>query len=156
MFIINGKEISKENLIKKLKVPIKELDLSFRAYNCLRQAEINCLSKLVQYDKEDLLKIKNLGIKSFREIEQVVEKERELGFGMDLSVFFDKNEISDDNIPELSDEEINEIAESIYSEFIEVLKNCQFGINDLQDHFIRGAIKYREKIKEIYGQQTKN
>jgi DNA-directed RNA polymerase subunit alpha len=84
-FVVNNKKISKEELIKKLKIPIEELDLSYRAYNCLRKFEIRCLSQLVQYEKEDLLSIKNLGIKSLSEIEQVIE-ERELGLGMDLTL----------------------------------------------------------------------
>ena len=70
-------------LRKVLKTPLEDLDLSVRAYNCLKAAKINSLSELVQYEQEDLMKFRNFGQKSLSEIEQVLI-ERGLSFGMDL------------------------------------------------------------------------
>jgi DNA-directed RNA polymerase subunit alpha len=80
-------------LRKILKTPLEDLDLSVRAFNCLKAAKINSLSELVQYEQEDLMKFRNFGQKSLAEIEQVLH-ERGLHFGMDLSkVGLDKEEI---------------------------------------------------------------
>jgi DNA-directed RNA polymerase subunit alpha len=70
-------------LRKILKTPLEDLDLSVRAFNCLKAAKINSLSELVQYEQEDLMKFRNFGQKSLSEIEQVLS-ERGLSFGMDL------------------------------------------------------------------------
>ncbi len=70
-------------LRKVLKTPLEDLDLSVRAFNCLKAAKINSLSELVQYEQEDLMKFRNFGQKSLSEIEQVIN-ERGLHFGMDL------------------------------------------------------------------------
>jgi len=86
------KEDKKEDLVdeqtlqlrKMLKTPLEDLDLSVRAFNCLKAAKINSLSELVQYEQEDLMKFRNFGQKSLSEIEQVLH-ERGLSFGMDLS-----------------------------------------------------------------------
>jgi len=88
----DSKEEKKEDLVdeqtlqlrKILKTPLEDLDLSVRAFNCLKAAKINSLSELVQYEQEDLMKFRNFGQKSLSEIEQVLN-ERGLGFGMDLS-----------------------------------------------------------------------
>lgn len=85
------KEQSKEDVVdeqvlqlrKVLKTPLEDLDLSVRAFNCLKAAKIDSLSQLVQYEQEDLMKFRNFGQKSLSEIEQVLN-ERGLGFGMDL------------------------------------------------------------------------
>jgi DNA-directed RNA polymerase subunit alpha len=66
-----------------LKTPLEDLDLSVRAFNCLKAAKINSLSELVQYEQEDLMKFRNFGQKSLSEIDQVLH-ERGLQFGMDL------------------------------------------------------------------------
>jgi DNA-directed RNA polymerase subunit alpha len=86
------KEEKKEDIVdeqtlqlrKVLKTPLEDLDLSVRAFNCLKAAKINSLSELVQYEQEDLMKFRNFGQKSLSEIEQVLH-ERGLHFGMDLS-----------------------------------------------------------------------
>ncbi len=88
----DNKEEKKEDLVdeqtlqlrKVLKTPLEDLDLSVRAFNCLKAAKINSLSELVQYEQEDLMKFRNFGQKSLAEIEQVLI-ERGLGFGMDLA-----------------------------------------------------------------------
>jgi len=87
----DNKEEKKEDMVdeqtlqlrKVLKTPLEDLDLSVRAFNCLKAAKINSLSELVQYEQEDLMKFRNFGQKSLSEIEQVLN-ERGLGFGMDL------------------------------------------------------------------------
>jgi DNA-directed RNA polymerase subunit alpha len=88
----DNKEDKKEDVVdeqmlqlrKVLKTPLEDLDLSVRAFNCLKAAKINSLSELVQYEQEDLMKFRNFGQKSLAEIEQVLA-ERGLHFGMDLS-----------------------------------------------------------------------
>jgi DNA-directed RNA polymerase subunit alpha len=88
----DSKEDKKEDVVdeqmlqlrKVLKTPLEDLDLSVRAFNCLKAAKINSLSELVQYEQEDLMKFRNFGQKSLAEIEQVLA-ERGLHFGMDLS-----------------------------------------------------------------------
>jgi DNA-directed RNA polymerase subunit alpha len=87
----DNKEEKKEDVVdesvlqlrKMLKTPLEDLDLSVRAFNCLKAAKINSLSELVQYEQEDLMKFRNFGQKSLSEIEQVLH-ERGLSFGMDL------------------------------------------------------------------------
>jgi DNA-directed RNA polymerase subunit alpha len=88
----DNKEDKKEDVVdeqmlqlrKILKTPLEDLDLSVRAFNCLKAAKINSLSELVTYEQEDLMKFRNFGQKSLAEIEQVLG-ERGLHFGMDLS-----------------------------------------------------------------------
>jgi len=97
----DNKEEKKEDLVdeqtlqlrKMLKTPLEDLDLSVRAFNCLKAAKINSLSELVQYEQEDLMKFRNFGQKSLAEIEQVLT-ERGLHFGMDLQKLgVDKDEL---------------------------------------------------------------
>lgn len=97
----DSKEDKKEDVVdeqmlqlrKILKTPLEDLDLSVRAFNCLKAAKINSLSELVQYEQEDLMKFRNFGQKSLAEIEQVLA-ERGLHFGMDLSKLgVDKDEL---------------------------------------------------------------
>jgi DNA-directed RNA polymerase subunit alpha len=86
------KEDKKEDMVdeqtlqlrKMLKTPLEDLDLSVRAFNCLKAAKINSLSELVQYEQEDLMKFRNFGQKSLSEIDAVLQ-DRGLSFGMDLS-----------------------------------------------------------------------
>lgn len=69
---------------KVLKTPLEDLDLSVRAYNCLKAAKINNLAELVHFDTNELLKFRNFGRKSLVEIENLIT-EKGLSFGMDLS-----------------------------------------------------------------------
>ena len=69
-----------------LKTPLEDLDLSVRAYNCLKAAKINSLSELVKYDTNELLKFRNFGKKSLVEIEAMV-LDKGLQFGMDLAKY---------------------------------------------------------------------
>src|ERR1043165_8334690 len=71
---------------KLLKTPLEDLDLSVRAFNCLKAAKINSLEELVQFNTNDLLKFRNFGKKSLVEIEALLI-EKGLGFGMDLAKY---------------------------------------------------------------------
>ena len=62
-----------------LDMTIEELDLSVRAYNCLKRAGINSVAELVQRNQEDMMKVRNLGRKSLEEVEQKLEA---LGLGL--------------------------------------------------------------------------
>jgi DNA-directed RNA polymerase subunit alpha len=54
-------------------IPIEELQLSVRAYNCLKRAQINSVADLLDYTQEDLLEIKNFGAKSAEEVIQALQ-----------------------------------------------------------------------------------
>jgi DNA-directed RNA polymerase subunit alpha len=71
---------------KLLKTPLEDLDLSVRAYNCLKAAKINTLAEMVKYDTHELLKFRNFGKKSLVEIEELLTT-KNLSFGMDLSKY---------------------------------------------------------------------
>lgn len=71
---------------KLLKTSLNELDLSVRAYNCLKAAEIRTLGDLVSYNIADLLKFRNFGKKSLSELEELVAA-KGLTFGMDVSKY---------------------------------------------------------------------
>jgi DNA-directed RNA polymerase subunit alpha len=71
---------------KQLKTPLAELDLSVRAFNCLKAADIKSLADLVSYNIADLLKFRNFGKKSLTELEELVA-EKNLTFGMDVSKY---------------------------------------------------------------------
>jgi DNA-directed RNA polymerase subunit alpha len=64
---------------KVLEMTIEELDLSVRAYNCLKRAGINSVAELVQKNQDDMMKVRNLGRKSLEEVEQ---KLNALGLGL--------------------------------------------------------------------------
>ncbi len=55
-------------------IPIEELQLSVRAYNCLKRAQINSVADLLEYTQEDLLEIKNFGLKSAEEVVEALHK----------------------------------------------------------------------------------
>ncbi|MBD2105247.1 DNA-directed RNA polymerase subunit alpha [Leptolyngbya sp. FACHB-261] len=55
-------------------IPIEELQLSVRAYNCLKRAQINSVADLLDYTEEDLLEIKNFGQKSAEEVIEALQK----------------------------------------------------------------------------------
>ena len=64
---------------KVLEMTIEELELSVRAYNCLKRAGSNSVAELVQRNQEDMMKVRNLGRKSLEEVEQ---KLQELGLAL--------------------------------------------------------------------------
>ena len=74
--MVQPEDNSKE---KVLEMTIEELELSVRAYNCLKRAGINSVAELVQRNQEDMMKVRNLGRKSLEEVEQ---KLQELGLAL--------------------------------------------------------------------------
>ena len=69
-----------------LKTKLIDLDLSVRALNCLKAADVDTLGDLVVYDKNDLLKFRNFGKKSLTELEDLVDS-KGLSFGMNTSKY---------------------------------------------------------------------
>lgn len=63
-----------------------DLDLSVRALNCLKAAEVDTLGELVTYHRSDLLKFRNFGKKSLTELDELLEKNG-LAFGMDITKY---------------------------------------------------------------------
>ena len=74
--VVEPEENKSERL---LDMTIEELDLSVRAYNCLKRAGINTVNELVQKNQEDMMKVRNLGKKSLEEVEQKLQA---LGLGL--------------------------------------------------------------------------
>ena len=68
---INEREDEEQNRV--LEMPIEELDLSVRAYNCLRRAGVDTVQDLASLKEEDIIKVKNLGKKSMKEIKQKLD-----------------------------------------------------------------------------------
>lgn len=83
-----AKEVDEEilHMRKILKTELVDLDLSVRALNCLKAADIRTLAELVSYDVADMLKFRNFGKKSLTEIQDLV-KSKGLSFGMNLSKY---------------------------------------------------------------------
>jgi len=69
-----------------LKTKLVDLDLSVRALNCLKAAEVETLGDLVKFNKNDLLKFRNFGKKSLTELDELLEN-MNLSFGMDTSKY---------------------------------------------------------------------
>ncbi|MBS1528888.1 MAG: DNA-directed RNA polymerase subunit alpha [Bacteroidetes bacterium] len=82
------KEVDEEilHMRKILKTELVDLDLSVRALNCLKAADIRSLADLVSYDVADMLKFRNFGKKSLTEIQDLV-KSKGLSFGMNLAKY---------------------------------------------------------------------
>lgn len=73
--------VSKEedNQVKLMELPIEEMDLSVRSYNCLKRAGINTIQDLLKKSKSDMFKVRNLGAKS---VEEVIQKLDSYGFSL--------------------------------------------------------------------------
>lgn len=69
-----------------LKTKLTDLDLSVRALNCLKAAEVDTLGDLVTYTKADLMKFRNFGKKSLTELDELVS-DKGLEFGMDITKY---------------------------------------------------------------------
>ena len=69
-----------------LKTKLVDMDLSVRALNCLKAADVETLGDLVQYNKTDLLKFRNFGKKSLTELDDLLAS-LNLSFGMDISKY---------------------------------------------------------------------
>jgi DNA-directed RNA polymerase subunit alpha len=72
-----------EELIRKLKMPIADLDLSVRASNCLESAKIDTVADLVQLSEQDLLKVRSFGKTSLREVKR---KLADMGLHLDMDL----------------------------------------------------------------------
>ena len=68
---------------KLLKTALHDMDLSVRAYNCLKAADVRTLGDLVSLEISDMMKFRNFGKKSLAELEQLVA-DKNMTFGMDL------------------------------------------------------------------------
>jgi DNA-directed RNA polymerase subunit alpha len=84
----NGEEFDEEVLRMRqlLKTKLVDLDLSVRALNCLKAANVETLGHLVTFNKTDLLKFRNFGKKSLTELEDLLSK-MDLSFAMDISKY---------------------------------------------------------------------
>jgi DNA-directed RNA polymerase subunit alpha len=69
-----------------LKSRLADMDLSVRALNCLKAADVETLGELVRYQKNDLLKFRNFGKKSLTELDELLDK-LSLNFGMDITKY---------------------------------------------------------------------
>ncbi len=69
-----------------LKTRLVDMNLSVRALNCLKAADVDTLGDLVQYNKADLLKFRNFGKKSLSELDDLLES-LNLSFGTDISKY---------------------------------------------------------------------
>ena len=74
-----------------LKTKLIDMDLSVRALNCLKTAEVFTLGELVSFKKSDMLKFRNFGKKSLTELEELID-EKGLHFGFDISIYNLDNE----------------------------------------------------------------
>ena len=82
-----GNEVFDEEVLhmrQLLKTKLVDMDLSVRALNCLKSAEVETLGDLVRYNKTDLLKFRNFGKKSLTELDDLLS-ELKLSFGMDIT-----------------------------------------------------------------------
>jgi len=69
-----------------LKTKLVDMDLSVRALNCLKAADVETLGELVTFNKNDLLKFRNFGKKSLTELDELLDNLK-LNFGMDISKY---------------------------------------------------------------------
>ncbi len=69
-----------------LKTKLIDMELSVRALNCLKAADVDTLGELVQFNKNDLLKFRNFGKKSLTELDELLDK-LQLTFGMDIKKY---------------------------------------------------------------------
>ena len=77
--VVNIKEKTEDGKTKALETSIDDLDFSVRAYNCLKRANIHTLQDLVNKDESEIMKIRNLGKKSLKE---VLDKIKEMGLDL--------------------------------------------------------------------------
>ena len=85
---IENEEFDEEVLHMRqlLKQRLVDMDLSVRALNCLKAADVETLGELVQFNKNDLLKFRNFGKKSLTELDELLEN-LNLTFGMDITKY---------------------------------------------------------------------
>jgi DNA-directed RNA polymerase subunit alpha len=92
--VFDSKKDEEDNMVdeeflhmrKLLKTSLQDLDLSVRAYNCLKSAEIRTLGDLARLEVADMMKFRNFGKKSLTELEQLIA-DKQLHFGMDVAKY---------------------------------------------------------------------
>ena len=77
---------------KKLEKPIEDLDLSVRSYNCLKRANIHTIGELTQKTVNEMIRIRNLGRKSLKEVE---DKLKEFGLSLRRSLEADYEDLDE-------------------------------------------------------------
>jgi DNA-directed RNA polymerase subunit alpha len=90
--VFDSKKDEEDNMVdeeflhmrKLLKTSLQDLDLSVRAYNCLKSADIRTLGDLARLEVADMMKFRNFGKKSLTELEQLIA-DKQLHFGMDVA-----------------------------------------------------------------------
>ena len=87
-----------EELIRKLEMPISDLDLSVRASNCLESARIDTVGQLVQYSDSDLLKLRSFGRTSLREVKRKL-LDLDLDLGMELPEGYQRSRVRPKTTP---------------------------------------------------------
>ena len=85
---VDSKELDEEALRMRhlLLTKLSDMELSVRALNCLKAANIDTFADLVSHQRGELMKFRNFGKKSMNEIETLIEKVK-LGFGMDVTKY---------------------------------------------------------------------
>jgi len=86
---IDGNEEFDEEVLhmrQQLKSKLADMDLSVRALNCLKAADVETLGELVVFNKTDLLKFRNFGKKSLTELDELLTR-LNLSFGMDITKY---------------------------------------------------------------------
>jgi DNA-directed RNA polymerase subunit alpha len=85
---LDNEEFDEEvlHMRQQLKTKLVDMNLSVRALNCLKAAEVETLGELVQLNKSDLLKFRNFGKKSLNELDDLLES-LNLSFGTDISKY---------------------------------------------------------------------
>ncbi|MCF0172398.1 MAG: DNA-directed RNA polymerase subunit alpha [Bacteroidales bacterium] len=86
---VDSKDLDEESLRTRhlLLTKLSDLELSVRALNCLKGAEVDTIADLVSHKKEELMKLRNFGKKSLTEIVDLVEKKLKLSFGLDVTKY---------------------------------------------------------------------
>ena len=88
------KRMEKSRIKRILLTPVKDLELSIRAANCLKEANINTIAELVQHSENDLLKFRNFGQKSLEELSDLI-KIHSLSFGMNIDTYLKEDSQND-------------------------------------------------------------
>ena len=85
---VDSKELDEEALRMRhlLLTKLSDMELSVRALNCLKAANIDTFADLVSHQRGELMKFRNFGKKSMNEIETLIDKVK-LGFGMDVTKY---------------------------------------------------------------------
>ena len=97
---------------KKLEKKIEELDLSVRSYNCLKRAGINTVGELTQKTSEEMMRVRNLGRKSLKE---VIQKLHEIGW--ELRHSFDSDYLDNEDDEDIEhDDAILEADDEAYED----------------------------------------